>query len=93
MAKLSKWAVFTRAFLMALIAASPARVGSQSSAEDQVWSEAQAANTTEGYNTYLSLHPDGAHVVEAVRALRSLGAFGNVTPSRGLGESMEGDLY
>jgi hypothetical protein len=29
----------------------------------------------EGYHAYLSIHPDGAYVLEAVDALRRLGAF------------------
>ncbi len=75
MAKLTKFAIFTRAFLLALLAASPARVGGQSSDEEALWQRALEANNVEGYHAYLSIHPDGAYVLEAVDALRRLGAF------------------
>ena len=93
MATLSKWAIFVRAFIVALLATAPARTPGQSSSEDAVWAEAQASGSVEAYHTYLTLFPDGEHVVDAINSLRDLGAFGTVTPSRSLSDSLEGDLY
>ncbi|MEM9755979.1 MAG: hypothetical protein AAF914_08300 [Pseudomonadota bacterium] len=81
MAKLTKWAVFMRAFLLSLIALQPGRIAAQSSAEVAAWAEAVSANTIDSFHRYLSEYPAGEFVGEAVTALRQLGAFGTA-PTR-----------
>lgn len=86
MAELSRWAIFVRAFLLSLLAASPTRVGGQSSSEDAAWQTALSANTPDAYHAYLSQFPSGQYVGDAVTALRSLGAFGDRPRTRDIGD-------
>ena len=74
MAKLSKWAIFMRAFIVALIASQPGRVDAQSRAEQSAWDQAQQQNTAQAYFRYLSLYPGGEFVSDALSALDRLGA-------------------
>ena len=94
MAKLSKWVVFTRAFLMALVAAGPSQVTGQSRSEEAIWAEAVQADNIQGYHIYLSLHPDGLYVLEAVAALPRLGAFDGGSPNpQTRGGALQGGIY
>ena len=75
MAQLSKWTIFLRAFIVALIATQPTRVGGQTSAEDQAWRYALQTNTAQAYHGYLSQYPAGKYVREAIGAIQRLGAL------------------
>lgn len=94
--KLSAWAIFTRAFLLSLFAAQPAKMGIAQSGEDALWRSAVAANTAQAYHDYLSQYPAGQHVGDAIVALQGLGAIQGGVPTRGLrGETDDtgGGLY
>ena len=87
MAALSKWTIFIRAFLLALLAGQPARVGSQTPAEEEAWRDAQSANTPQAYLQYLSEFPASPRVQEAIEALRRTGALGSAGAARGVAQS------
>ncbi len=94
--KISRWAIFLRAFLISLLAAHPAKMGTAQSGEDQAWRSAVEANTAQSYHDYLSAYPAGDHVREAIIALQNLGAIRGGVPTRGLrgeGSGSEGGLY
>lgn len=95
MAKVSKWALFVRAFFIALIASSASRVGGQDAAEENAWKDALANNTPQAYHRYMSLYPGGEFVLDAITALDRLGAIDN--PVRGIegigGGSSTGQVY
>lgn len=95
MAKISKWTIFLRAFLLSLIIAQPARMGSAQSSEDQAWRSAVESNTPQSYHDYLSAYPAGQYVRDAIIALQQLGAIQGGTPTRGItgGASSAGGLY
>lgn len=90
MANLSKWTIFFRAFIIALIAAQPARVGSQTSSEEQAWRKAQEANTAQAYHGFLSRYPAGKFVRDAIGALQSIGAVPSSPLTRNLGQTGSG---
>ncbi|TCO72042.1 hypothetical protein [Rhodovulum euryhalinum] len=75
MARLSRWAIFMRAFLMAFIAVQPSRAGGASPGEDQAWRQAQSQNTAQAYYEYLSRYPAGSYVQEAIDSLERMGAL------------------
>jgi hypothetical protein len=75
MARVSRWAIFLRAFLITLLAGSPAKVGSATADEIAAWEQAEDANTVAAYYAYLSRFPAGAYVDRAIAALVSLGAI------------------
>lgn len=72
MAKLTKWAIFLRAFLAAMVASSA--YGQVEGFEDESaeWSQVQRTGTAEAYFLYLRRHPRGAYVAEAMQALEQL---------------------
>lgn len=82
MARLSRWTIFMRVFLVTLIVGQPARVGGQSSSEDEAWQRAQSANTAQAYYGFLGEYPSGLYMQDAVRALRRLGALQEAQPGR-----------
>ena len=73
MAKLTKWALFWRAFFLTAVFGGSA--SAQNSDESEVWEQAVAAGSADGYYFYLSLYPAGAFVDDAVRALIDIGAL------------------
>lgn len=75
MAKLSKWTIFLRAFLVVFLSASSARVVSADEAERAAWAEAQRLCNVDAFFTYLSRYPAGEHVGQALSALSELGAL------------------
>ena len=78
MARVSRWAIFIRAFLITLLAGTPARVGSATAEEEAAWTEAARAGTVASYYAYLSRFPAGTYVDRAIAQLIQLGA---ITPS------------
>lgn len=75
MAQLSRWAIFVRAFLIALMAGAPAQVANAVSDEVAAWASAEQADTTQAYYSYLSRFPTGEYVDRAIAALIRLGAI------------------
>jgi hypothetical protein len=75
MARVSRWAVFIRAFLITLLAGTPARVGSAAPEEETAWTQAAQAGTVAGYYAYLSRFPAGTYVDRAIAELIRLGAI------------------
>lgn len=82
MAKISKWALFMRAFLVTLIVGQPARVGSQGAGEEADWQRALNENTAAAFYRYLSDHPAGRYAGDALRQLQALGALQDNAPGR-----------
>jgi len=96
MAKISKWVIFARAFLITLIASQPAQVGGSEASEDQAWRAATQSNSVQAYHAYLSVYPAGAYVRDAIVALQNLGAIQGGVPTRGLAggtQNVGGSLY
>jgi hypothetical protein len=75
LAQLSRWAIFVRAFLIALLAGAPARVAGAASDEVAAWTAATQADSIDGYYSYLSRYPTGEYVDRAISALVRLGAI------------------
>lgn len=84
MAQLSRWAIFVRAFLIALLAGAPARVASATSDEVAAWSSATQTDSIDGYFSYLSRYPTGEYVDRAIEALIRLGAISQAPQVRQL---------
>jgi hypothetical protein len=82
MAKLTRLALFWRAFFLSMIFGSSSV--SADPEDDAAWAAARATNTPEAFYLYLSRFPAGAYVDEAVGALSALGAL------RGLGSRSQG---
>lgn len=82
MAKLTRWAVFLRVFLLVLLAGQPGRAVAASAAEENAWRAAQSQNTAAGYYRYLARYPTGEYVSSAIAALARLGAMGQAAPGR-----------
>ena len=87
MAKLSRWTIFVRAFLLALVATHAGRSSGSSHTDETAWRGALQANTPQAYFEYLSLYPAGAHIRDALERLRRLGAL-NAAPSTRAIESL-----
>lgn len=75
MAKLSKWAIFLRAFLVVFLSGAATRSGTADEGEQAAWAEAQRHCDTDAYFTYLSRYPSGEYVHQALIALSELGAL------------------
>ncbi len=84
MAKLSRWAIFLRAFFVTLIIGQPGRVGSADQAEMRDWQSAQSAGTISAYYDYLRKHPAGEYVEQALAELIRLGALENSSTPRSI---------
>jgi hypothetical protein len=82
MAKLSRWAIFLRAFLITLVVGQSQRVDAQSQAEAEAWGVASSVDSASGYYRYLSQFPTGAYVEQAISALIRLGAMSEAVPGR-----------
>ncbi len=80
MATVSRWAIFVRAFLITLLAGTPARVGSATPDETVAWSTAAQSDSVEAYYDYLSRYPAGTYVDRAIAALIRLGAIAPAVP-------------
>lgn len=80
MATVSRWAIFVRAFLITLLAGTPARVGSATPDETVAWSTAAQSDSVTAYYDYLSRYPAGAYVDRAIAALIRLGAIAPAAP-------------
>jgi len=74
-AKLSKWTIFLRAFLVVFLSASSARVINADEGERAAWAEAQRLCSADAFFTYLSRYPSGEHVEQALSALSELGGL------------------
>jgi hypothetical protein len=80
MATVSRWAIFIRAFLITLLAGTPARVGSATPDEAAAWSTAAQSDSVAAYYDYLSRYPAGEYVDRAIAALIRLGAINRAAP-------------
>jgi hypothetical protein len=74
-AKLSKWTIFLRAFLVVFLSGASARVVTADAGERAAWAEAQRSCSVDAFFTYLSRYPSGEHVEQALTALSDLGAL------------------
>jgi hypothetical protein len=74
-AKLSKWTIFLRAFLVVFLSGASARVVTADEGERSAWAEAQRTCSADAFFTYLSRYPSGEHVEQALSALSELGAL------------------
>lgn len=84
MAKVTRWAMFLRAFFSVLLAGS-AGVRGASADEAADWAQAQQLRTADAYFQYLRRNPAGQHIDEAVQALNALGALGSPNSDRSRG--------
>jgi hypothetical protein len=75
LAKLSKWAIFFRAFLVVFLSGNVARSVTTGEGEPEAWAEALRACDPDAFFTYLSRFPAGPHVEQALMALSELGAL------------------
>jgi hypothetical protein len=74
-AKLSKWAIFLRAFLVVFLSGTASRSVTADEGERQAWAEAQRLCDPDAFFSYLSRYPSGEHVDQALIALSELGAL------------------
>jgi len=74
-AKLSKWAIFLRAFLVVFLSGAVSRPVVADEAERQAWDEARRLCHPDAFFSYLSRYPSGEHVDQALVALSELGAL------------------
>ena len=84
MSDISKWARFVRTFISVLIAGTIAPRDASAN-EEAEWTQARQLSTSEAYFRYLRRNPEGAHIEDAVRALKDLGALGSAGSSRSRG--------
>ena len=84
MAKLSRWAIFLRAFFVTLVVGQPGRVGSADQAEVNLWQSASSAGTISAYYDYLRKYPAGEYVEQALAELIRLGALEGSSAPRSL---------
>lgn len=71
--KISAWTMFVRAFLVTLLAGSPASQAQESGvSDDAAWSYALNVGTAAAMREYLRNFPTGNHIERAVRALLDL---------------------
>jgi hypothetical protein len=93
-ATVSRYVVFMRAFLLTLILGVPGGQVRGQGTDSADWERSSQSGTAEAYFWYLRRNPAGAHVGEAVTALRSLGAIGGggaaARSVRGIGDSDNG---
>ena len=75
MAKLSRWAVFLRVFLITLVAGQAGRSGAAEPPEVAAWESAASENTASAYYGYLARYPAGEFVDKAISALIEIGAI------------------
>ena len=73
MARLTKWAIFMRAFMSALLAGSVTTGASAQTNEEADWSLVQRTGTPEAYFLYLRRYPRGGYVTQAMDALSDMG--------------------
>ncbi len=74
MAKLTKWAIFLRAFLATMLASSALAQEEGLDDEAAEWSQVVRSGTAEAYFLYLRRYPRGIDVPDAMRALENLEA-------------------
>lgn len=75
--KISAWAMFLRAFVLALFTGghmAPAQA--QNNSDDAAWSYAVSVGTAAAMREYLRAFPTGAHIEEAIRFLLAMGELG-----------------
>ena len=82
MATVSRYVVFMRAFLVTLILGVPGGQARGQGTDGADWERSSQSGTAEAYFWYLRRNPAGAHIGEAVSALRSLGALGGGAAAR-----------
>ncbi len=82
MAKLSKWAVFWRAFLLTLVLGSSGRAQTVDPQDLVEWQRAEETGTPDAYIGYLRMFPTGAFIEQAVTALLDLGVLEQSSPSQ-----------
>lgn len=75
MATLTKWAIFMRAFMSALVAGTVYSADKAEASEQVDWTQVQRTGTPEAFFLYLRRHPRGDHVTDALAALSTLGAL------------------
>lgn len=78
MAKLTRWAIFWRAFLLTFVTGSAVNADE---IERAAWQKVLGDNTAASYYRYLSEYPAGEFVDQAISALSGLGAIGTQTRS------------
>ena len=88
MAKLTKWAVFWRAFFLTAFFGQSVNAADEN--EQRIWRQAVESQAPEGFYLYLSLYPAGDFVDEAIQQLTALGAFATrgSTPGGFVGATM-----
>jgi hypothetical protein len=74
-AKVSKWGIFLRVFIVTLLSGSPGRSLAADDAEIAVWQRAVQQDSIASFYRYISLYPSGDYINEAVEALIRLGAL------------------
>lgn len=74
MAKLTKWAIFLRAFLATMMATSAYAQDEGLDDEAAEWAQVVRSGTAEAYFLYLRRYPRGLYVPDAMRALENLEA-------------------
>ena len=78
MARLTKWAIFLRAFLAAMVASSANAQTTDAEAEAAAWAQVERAGTAEAYFLYLRRYPRGVFVEQAMSALEQLDGAGAI---------------
>jgi hypothetical protein len=81
-AKISRWAIFLRVFLVTLLMGQAGRVSPASPDEENAWSTAQSLDSPAGYYRYLQFYPAGEYIEAAISALIRLGAINEPVPGR-----------
>jgi hypothetical protein len=94
-AKLSRWAVFLRVFLVTLVAGQAGRSGAAEPPEIRAWEVATTEGTAAAYYGYLAQYPAGEYVDQAIRALIAIGAIQpdatrQITPRTGARRTPDG---
>jgi hypothetical protein len=76
MARISRWVVFWRAFVVTLVMGVPTTPGRAQVTDSADWARATQEGTAEAYYSYLRRNPTGQHIRDAIEALRGIGALG-----------------
>ncbi len=80
MARITKLALFWRAFLVTLIAGAPMNGNRAEANEAGDWARATSEGTKDAYIRYLRRNPAGQHIEDAINKLIGLGAVAPGAP-------------